>query len=144
MNMYHVYYYNSKGNEKIYKVKANNKQEAYKMFKQACDNKFNVIKIINCTSVLAEKLVIAGIALLIVAFIVVSAYAIVHNWNDPEPVDYVEYVVEPGDTLWGIARNSDKWNKMDASIIIDDMCEASNCTATIYPGQVVYIPMYEN
>lgn len=60
----------------------------------------------------------------------------------PEPTGYESYVVQPGDTLWGIAHQSDGWNKYDGHEIIDDICERSDCTATIYPGQVIYIPMY--
>lgn len=85
------------------------------------------------------------LTVLLIAGIVICSFAFVVNaMQTPEPVSYERYVVEKGDTLWGIAHQSDMWNKMDASIIIDDMQERSECTATIYPGQVVYIPMYNN
>ncbi len=82
--------------------------------------------------------------LLIVVIIIGCFSVIVNGMKAPEPVSYERYVVEKGDTLWGIARQSDMWNKIDASYIIDDMQEKSNCTALIYPGQVVYIPMYND
>lgn len=82
--------------------------------------------------------------LLIIGIIVGGCALVVKAMQTPEPVSYERYVVEKGDTLWGIARQSDMWNKMDAYIIIDDMQERSKCTATIYPGQVVYIPMYND
>lgn len=85
------------------------------------------------------------LTVLLIAGILIGGFVfVVKALQTPEPVSYERYVVEKGDTLWGIARQSDMWNKMDASIIIDDMQEKSNCTATIYPGQIVYIPMYNN
>lgn len=85
------------------------------------------------------------LTVLLIAGIIIGGFAfVVRAMQTPEPVSYERYVVEKGDTLWGIARRSDMWNKMDAFIIIDDMQERSECTATIYPGQVVYIPMYNN
>ena len=82
---------------------------------------------------------------LLIAVIIIGSFAfVVQAMQTPEPVSYERYVVEKGDTLWGIAHQSDMWNKIDASYIIDDMQEKSNCTATIYPGQVVYIPMYND
>lgn len=82
---------------------------------------------------------------LLIVGIIVGGFALVINaMKVPDPVSYERYVVQKGDTLWDIAHQSDMWNKMDASIIIDDMQERSECTATIYPGQVVYIPMYNN
>lgn len=84
------------------------------------------------------------LAVLLIAGILGGCVYVLKSTRTPEPVSYEQYVVEEGDTLWGIARQSDMWNKMDASIIIDDMKERSECTTTIYPGQVVYIPMYNN
>lgn len=84
------------------------------------------------------------IVLLIAGILICVFTLVVKALLTPDPVSYERYVVEKGDTLWSIAHQSDMWNKMDASIIIDDMQERSNCTATIYPGQIVYIPMYEN
>ena len=82
---------------------------------------------------------------LLIAVIIIGGFAVIVNgMKAPEPVSYERYVVKRGDTLWGIAKQSDMWNKIDASHIIDDMQEKSNCTATIYPGQVVYIPMYND
>lgn len=61
----------------------------------------------------------------------------------PEPVSYERYVVSSGDTLWEIAKQSNGWNKMDAYEIISDIEEESSCSALIYPGQVVYVPVYD-
>lgn len=127
------------GEEKTYKVSANNKQEAYNKFNFASSGKYKVTTIKKDVSKAFHAIVCAVI---FVAIVVFTVCVISTTWGEPEPVEYMEYVVEPGDTLWGIARQSDMWNKIDASIIIDDMCEISNCTAAIYPGQIVYIPMY--
>lgn len=84
---------------------------------------------------------------MLVAMIILAAiFTIVgaNAFNVPEPVRYETYIVKSGDTLWGIAHQSDGWNKMDAYYIINDMQERSNCTTTIYPGDVIYVPMYEN
>lgn len=82
---------------------------------------------------------------LFILALIIGMFALIANaFNVPEPVSYERYVVQKGDTLWSIARKSDLWNKVDASYIIDDIQERSNCTATIYPGQVIYIPMYNN
>ena len=81
---------------------------------------------------------------LVAALMIVGLALIVQALETPEPVYYETYVVEKGDTLWSIAQHSDMWNKMDARNIIDDMEEKSNCTALIYPGQIIYIPMYND
>lgn len=82
---------------------------------------------------------------LLIAGILIGVFTlVVKALQTPDPVSYELYVVEKGDTLWSIAHQSDMWNKMDASIIIDDMKEKSDCTSTIYPGQIIYIPMYNN
>lgn len=82
--------------------------------------------------------------LLVVAMILGGLALMVKALDTPDPVSYETYVVKQGDTLWSIAQQSDMWNKMDARNIIDDMEERSNCNALIYPGQIVYIPMYNN
>lgn len=80
----------------------------------------------------------------IVIVVLVCVFFIACIPSMPDPVDYERYVVKSGDTLWGIAQQSDGWNKYDGHSIIDDICERSNCTAMIHPGQVVYIPMYNS
>lgn len=85
------------------------------------------------------------LTVLFIMALIIGMFALIANaMKVPEPAYYERYVVQRGDTLWGIARNSDLWNKVDASYIINDMQERSNCTSTIYPGQVVYIPMYND
>ena len=83
-------------------------------------------------------IIIATIIILVCVILVANSFSM------PEPAYYESYVVKSGDSLWEIAQQSDGWNKYDGQMIIEDMRERSNCTATIYPGQVVYVPMYNN
>lgn len=61
----------------------------------------------------------------------------------PDIIGYEDYVVQPGDTLWNIAKESNGWNAVDTREIIHDIKSESNCTADIYPGDVIYIPVYD-
>lgn len=84
------------------------------------------------------------ITMCLVAVMVVGLFAVcVNAMKKPDIVGYDTYVVRSGDTLWAIAQESNGWNKMDAYEIIGDMEEASNCTALIHPGDIVYIPIYD-
>lgn len=87
------------------------------------------------------KLFFAVVLILAVCVLFVGCLANIYNM--PEIKSYESYVVQPGDTLWGIAHQSNGWNRIDGQMIIKDIRDRSNCTSTIYPGQVVYIPMYE-
>ena len=85
------------------------------------------------------------LTVLLIAGIIIGGFAfVVKAMMTPEPVSYEFYIVESGDTLWSIAHQSDMWNKIDASIIIDDMKERSNCTSPICPAHVVYTPLYND
>ena len=84
------------------------------------------------------------LTLLVITLCAVIFCAIVSNaYSQPEIIDYEEYVVERGDTLWVIAAQSNGYDFMDTRKIIDDIEKESGCTAYIYPGQVVYIPIYD-
>lgn len=88
--------------------------------------------------------VFAGI-LAIVAMIGIFALIANTTFSTPEPVGYVRVTVKSGDTLWAIgARNCNKWNVYDNQEIVHAMKEKSGCSATIYPGQTIYVPIYED
>lgn len=64
--------------------------------------------------------------------------------NDRAAYDYEEtisYWVEPGDTLWTIARKYST-DQQDVRRVIDIIEQESDCTATIYPGQQLTIPVF--
>lgn len=139
METYSVIY--SKNNKRsIYKIQAESKKDARNKFIKASNNCYEIIDIKNDTlrgaTILIGSLLIVGVILTLVCCVFTT------YWDDPEPESYVEYIVEPGETLWSIACLSNMWNKIDTSIIIEDIKDASNCTEVIYPGQIVYIPIY--
>ena len=63
--------------------------------------------------------------------------------SEPEITGYEEYRVKSGDTLWMIAAESNGYDSMDTRKIIDDIEAESDCSADIYPGQTIYIPVYD-
>lgn len=63
--------------------------------------------------------------------------------SEPEITSYKEYRIKSGDTLWMVASESNGYNKIDTRKIIDDIEDKSDCSADIYPGQIVYIPIYD-
>lgn len=147
-NKYHVNYL-AENEEKTFNVIAHNKQEAYNIFRNVVSRTYIVTDIIDYTQVLKQKKLMRKIisyavaALIIVASIIASVIVINTTWKHPEPKYYETYVVEKGDCLWNIADDSDGWNKLNNRKIIEDLCNESNCSSMIYPGQVVYIPMYD-
>lgn len=147
LNKYHVIYITSRG-KKTFRVLANNKQEAYNIFKKVVGN-YVVLDIVDYTKVLTQKkhmrklITYSLICLTIVVAMIVSALIMNRTWEHPEPSHYITYVVEQGDCLWSIADNSNGWNKLDNRKIIEDLCNKSNCTSMVYPGQTVYIPIYD-
>lgn len=68
-----------------------------------------------------------------------------NSFATPEPIGYVRVTVQRGDSLWSIgSENCNKWNELDNQDIIKVMQERSNCSSTIYPGQTIYVPIYED
>lgn len=83
------------------------------------------------------------IAALALVLLVILLGLVVLKAVEPLPVvTYNEYTVEPGDTLWEIARESNGYGHMDSRQILEDIRERSGCDQTIQPGQTLYIPVY--
>ena len=81
--------------------------------------------------------------LVITLCIVLFCTVVSDIYSKPEITGYKEYRVKSGDTLWIIAAESNGYDSMDTRKIIDDIIEESDCSGYIYPGQVVYIPIYD-
>lgn len=63
---------------------------------------------------------------------------------DKAAYEYTEtttYFVESGDTLWRIAREYSTDNQ-DVRRVIDIIEDINDCTATIYPGQSLTVPVF--
>lgn len=66
-------------------------------------------------------------------------------WSEQKTYAYsdtVGYVVEQGDTLWTIARRYST-ERHDVRKVIDIIEEINDCTATIYPGDWLDIPVFD-
>lgn len=64
---------------------------------------------------------------------------------DKAAYEYTEtttYWVEQGDTLWTIARHYST-DRQDVRRVIDIIEEVNDCDATIYPGQLLTIPVFK-
>ena len=143
LNKYHVIYFNGV-EEKIYKVLAHNKQEACDIFRRVVSKKYQIFDIINYSKVLRNKNIVTGVIATIVSLIILAATFVgISSWGKPDPVSYDVYVVSHGDTLWEIAMESNGWNRIDNSYIIEDIKAESDCSSLIYPGQILYIPVYD-
>ena len=86
---------------------------------------------------------------IVVLFFLVTIFCIIYAiatdfFSIPEPIYYQNYTVRPYDTLWNIASISDGYGRLDTRVIIDAIQEASEVGDTIYVGQTIYIPMYNN
>lgn len=146
MKTFKIFYHN--GEEKrILKVHAKDSQAAYKRFRDLYGSN---VKFLGLTEVKNKQrrhdicmIILFATIILIVSFLIGMLFG-KFMWNDPTPIDYDIYIVESGDTLWNIATMSNGFNKYDIRFIIDDIQDASNCTAMIYPGQTLYIPIYDD
>lgn len=79
------------------------------------------------------------------ALVIMALALIVGTLTAPDPYAYDETVphwVEQGETLWGIARKYST-PKQDVRKVVTLIEEMNNCTATIYPDQLLYIPVFK-
>lgn len=55
----------------------------------------------------------------------------------------VTYYVEQGDTLWTIAQGYSDPKNQDVRRVIDIIEDINDCTADIYPGDALEIPVFD-
>ena len=80
--------------------------------------------------------------LMVIAIVFVVVLLIGHK-TDKEPTEWSEYVVNSGDTVYGISNiitpNDVDYRKTEHYIIEKNNIE----NAMIYPGQTILVPVYE-
>lgn len=75
--------------------------------------------------------------LLVLGMLIPGARAVSALQEHPEPV--VTYVVQPGDTLWGIAERVEPDG--DRRAVVDALMERNGMTSpTLLPGQTLELP----
>ena len=131
----------------VFKVIAEDKTHAVAILRRKIPSAMNVIRVIEVKDNdrrdnMELKIIIACTVafILLVTLVVMTSCSI---WETHEPIDYIKYVVSEGDSLWYIGSHSNGWNILDNTQVVNDIQEESNCTSIIYPGQVVYIPVYD-
>lgn len=83
-------------------------------------------------------IMVAACALTLTFFV----WAFTAAYNTPyEYTETTSYWVEPGDTLWKIAREYST-DQQDVRRVIDIIEELNDCTPTIYPGQHLIVPVF--
>lgn len=83
--------------------------------------------------------------LIIVVMLILGALTVVMITDSyslgMDKYEVTTYRVERGDTLWGIAERYCS-NSDDIRVWIDEVEDLNNCTATIYPGQILKVYEY--
>lgn len=85
-----------------------------------------------------KKLPIWLMAILVLLLFYSILYANIPTSANSEQI-FIEYVVEPGDTLWSIAKTYRP--DADPREIVWEIQQASDATALIRPGQVLLVPV---
>lgn len=82
---------------------------------------------------------------LAIVLCIAAAVIILGAFTKDDPYEYnqtVAYWVEPGDTLWGIAREYST-PRQDVRKVVTLIENVNNCTATIHPGDMLIIPVFK-
>ena len=146
MKKFKVIYTDQNNITNVFKVVAEDRHEAVMILRKKINPYANVLNVIevkdkNRTSWTEVNIVISCILAFILLVIIATTCS---SCGNPEPVDYIKYVVQEGDSLWYIGSHSNGWNILDNNnYVINHIEEKSNCTSTIHPGQIVYIPVYD-
>lgn len=85
------------------------------------------------TTAICIALALLAITVLIFAF----------TFDAQEPIDWEEYTVKMGDTMWDIVEMSNGFGTFDRIKILSDMAKYQTVSDDIHPGDIVYIPIYD-
>jgi len=83
----------------------------------------------------AFMITLALLVTLVIGFVTSSA-------NTGKDMELIQVHVKPGDSLWLLAEKYDN-NQTDLRKLIYQIKEINNIGDTIYPGQVIEIPLYK-
>lgn len=80
------------------------------------------------------------IIILIFAVLIISVGIRFHKYTHVKSVEWVEYVIQPGDTLWAIVERNDNY---DIRVIIDEVKARNNIDENLIPYTVIEIPVWD-
>jgi len=81
--------------------------------------------------------------ILCIIFIITLGIGLVtSSANSDKDLELIKVIVKPGDSLWLLAEKYDN-NKMDLRKLIYNIKNINNIGDTIYPGQIIEIPLYK-
>lgn len=79
------------------------------------------------------------LSVLCVLFVAGALYVLAVSMWDSVELEWVEYTVQPGDTLWGIAATNVHSQAIDKTVW--QIRERNGIDPVIWPGQVLEIPV---
>lgn len=84
------------------------------------------------------------LAATIILLCIIASFAILMQPSDAKQAvifsdQYEQYVVRPGDTLWGIAKAHS--NGQDIRHLVWEIQEVNGITPLIHPGQTLWVPV---
>lgn len=77
------------------------------------------------------------LSILCVFFVAGAFYVLAVSMDEVKEQKWVEYTVQPGDTLWGIAKEI---THQPIDKTIHEIRKRNNIDPVIQPGQVLYVP----
>lgn len=88
-----------------------------------------------------RKNVIAVVIIILIFAVFITLVVIrLHNYTHIKNVEWVEYVIQPGDTLWTIVERNDNY---DIRVIIDEVKAHNNIDENLIPYTVIELPDWD-